>query len=135
MRRYALPFALLFEGAFHVGIGKIQYKHGSSASPCVTGLLLKGVVALITSRREVRRRSSFRELSPALYKGPPRHKAQTRFCTRRVATFRERTIQVWVAHGKQGPQKVKILKNELRVVLECKIAQVRKVIKRRLSSF
>ena len=46
----------------------MQYQHGSSASPCVTGWILTGAVALITSRREVRRRSSFggRALSPPI---------------------------------------------------------------------
>ena len=39
----------------------MQYQYGFSASPCVTGWLL-----LITSSREVRRRSSFRERVPSL---------------------------------------------------------------------
>ena len=37
----------------------MQYQDGSSASPWVTGWLFTGAVALITSNREVRRRSSF----------------------------------------------------------------------------
>ena len=37
----------------------MQYQQGSLASLCVTDWLLPGAVALITSHREVRRRSSF----------------------------------------------------------------------------
>ena len=44
---------------FDVGICKIQYRHVSSVSLCVNGWLFTGAVALITSRRELRRRSSF----------------------------------------------------------------------------
>ena len=59
MRDVAPRNTLTFWGIFNVEIGRMQYQHGSSASPCVTGWLLKGTVALITSSREVRRRSSF----------------------------------------------------------------------------
>ena len=59
-------------GIFYVGISRMQYQHGSSASPCVTGWLLTGAVALITSRRQVRRRSYFEGRAPsAPYKGLP----------------------------------------------------------------
>ena len=57
-------FALLFWEVFNVGISQVQYQNASSASPCVTGWLLTGAVALITSRREVRRRSSFEGRTP-----------------------------------------------------------------------
>ena len=66
------PLALFFGGAFNVVISRIQYQNASSVSLCVTGLVLKGAVALITSLREVRRRSSFEERAhPVPYKGPP----------------------------------------------------------------
>ena len=46
----------------------MQYQNGSPASPWVTRWLLTGAVALITSNREVRRRSSFggRALPPPI---------------------------------------------------------------------
>ena len=49
-----------------MGISRMQYQYGSSASPCVTGWLLTGDVALITIHREVRQRSSFRDHAPSL---------------------------------------------------------------------
>ena len=44
----------------------MQYRNGSQASPWVTGWLFTGAVALITSNREVRRRSSFGRRTPPL---------------------------------------------------------------------
>ena len=72
MGSFAPRFALSFWGAFDVGISRMQYQNGSPASPWVTGWLFTGAVALITSNREVRRRSSFGgRAPPAPYKGPP----------------------------------------------------------------
>ena len=57
-----LPF--VFSGHLKLGISIIWYQNTSSASPCVTGWLFTEAVLLITSRREIRRRSSFRRRSP-----------------------------------------------------------------------